>query len=217
MGFEMEDQMKQIFCASMVALLLLWAWPTLAELDFSDMTLEELYEARDALDRRIDELEGQQGVRSYEIGVDMPAGDYVLIEKGNAMFASLAIQSPGASAAQHMSKLVSGQAVVRLEKGSKITISGLTAWPLGSEPDRNGEDGTIGEGGYLVGVQLPAGDYVAQPQDLAPLSSYSVYTGILGTDAQLTQFQLLHEATPLTLKDGDYVELSGCSIIPEEQ
>ena len=64
MGFEMEDQMKQIFCASMVALLLLWAWPTLAELDFSDMTLEELYEARDALDRRIDELEGQQGVRS---------------------------------------------------------------------------------------------------------------------------------------------------------
>ena len=78
-------------------------------------------------------------------------------------------------------------------------------------------EGPWGEGGYLVGVQLPAGDYVAQPQDLAPLSSYSVYTGILGTDAQLTQFQLLHEATPLTLKDGDYVELSGCSIIPEEQ
>ena len=46
----------------------------------------------------------------------------------------------------------------------------------------------------------------------APLASYSIYGGILGTGAQLLKFEVLHDAVTLDLTDGDYIVLSGCEL-----
>ena len=75
------------------------------------------------------------------------------------------------------------------------------------------EDGAVGEGAYLVGKQLPAGDYLVSAMDKAPLSSYSVYSGILGSGKEeLIKFEVLHGEAELTLAAGDYVELSGATM-----
>ena len=63
---------------------------------------------------------------------------------------------------------------------------------------------------------LPAGRYAARPAEKAPLSSYSVYSGILGTGAQLLKFEVLHETVALELQEGEYVELSGCTLTRQE-
>ena len=66
-------------------------------------------------------------------------------------------------------------------------------------------DGLVCEGAYLVGKQLPAGDYRVVMADKAPLSSYSVYSGIVGSGKEeLIKFEVLHGETELTLEAGDY-------------
>ena len=76
-----------------------------------------------------------------------------------------------------------------------------------------GEDGVVAEGAYLVGRQLPAGDYLVSAMDKAPLSSYSVYSGIVGSGKEeLIKFEVLHGQSEVTLATGDYIELSGATM-----
>ena len=78
------------------------------------------------------------------------------------------------------------------------------------------EEGVYPEGAYLVGLDVPAGDYTVAPVDKAPLSSYSVYSGILGTDARTLKFEVLRTEAACALHDGEYIELSGCTLRPAD-
>lgn len=215
-------RMKRVFCAALAALMLtLGGAQATPGPDFSGMTLEELYEARAELDAAISALEGSEAAVYYEdgsylVGEDIPEGDYVLLEREDAVFASVVVRNgESTDAALILHKLVTGRADIRLTKGTWVTFSELRVCPLGAEPEALGPDGCVGEGAYLVGRQLPPGRYTVTPEDRAPLSSYSVYTDMLGTQAQLIKFEVLHEAVALNLSEGDYVELSGCSMSPE--
>ncbi len=215
-------RMKRVLCVALaLSLLAMGGAEATAGLDFSGMTLHELYDARAELDAAIAALEGDGDATFYEdgsylVGVDIPEGDYVLLERENAVFASVAIRDDdSADAAPILHKLVIGRAVIRLTRGTWVTFSELRVCPLGHEPEAWCPDGSVGEGAYLVGRQIAPGRYTVTPLDRAPLSSYSVYTDILGTQAQLIKFEVLHEAVALNLSEGEYVELSGCALYPE--
>ena len=209
--------MKRILCACLAALLL-WAAAAAmaAEYDFSGLTLEQLYDVRGQVDKAIEAQESAGEANfyddgSYLVGTDLPEGDYVLIEQEDALFASVVVRAGGsADDALILHKLISGQADIHLKKDTWVTLSEVRARPL--EASETPACDGVGEGAYLVGVQLPAGRYLATAKDRAPLSSYSIYSGILGTDAQLTKFEVLHGEVELELADGDYIELSGCTI-----
>ena len=189
--------------------------------DFSGLSLEELYEVRSQLDAEILEAERASGMQVYEsgsyvVGTDIPAGDYVLVENSDAVFASVIVRSGSSEDADLVAyHLINNRAVIRLRAGTWLTLSEATACPLGMAGDYlMGK--LSGEGGYLVGSMLPAGRYIVSPMEKAPLSSYSVYDGILGTDARLTKFEALSDNVEIELGEGDYIELSGCTIdMPE--
>lgn len=185
-------------------------------LDIGDMTLEELYTARAAIEARIDELEQSDDAQvydsgSYLIGTDIPAGDYLMVENDDAVFASVIVREgvteDSGLVAHH---LINRQAVAHLDEGKWMTLTESRAYPLSQAA--MDFDGVAGEGGYLVGVTLPAGRYNVVLDDKAPLSSYSVYDGVLGSNEQLLKFEVIREATELALSDGEYVELSGCRL-----
>ena len=188
-----------------------------AELDLGDWTLDELYAAREAIDARINALEQSEGARSYDsgsylIGRDIPAGDYVLVENEDAVFASVIVREGVTEDSGLISHhLINRQAVVRLAEGRWMTLTEARAIPLAQARMR---EGAAGEGGYLVGATLPAGRYRVCLSDRAPLSSYSVYDGVLGSGEQLLRFEVIREETELTLNDGEYIELSGCRLEP---
>jgi hypothetical protein len=214
---------KRILSAGLAALLLAAGTGALAaQFNFSGLELEELYQVREELDRAISALENRAEAApcadgTYRVGVDLPEGDYVLREREDAMLASVVIRAGDSSDSPLLlHKLVNGQAVVHLVRDTWVTLSELRAWPMGSEPLTGREDGSVGEGAYLVGEQLPAGSYRATRDEKAPLSNYSVYSGILGTNAVLTRFEILREDGELTLEDGDYIELNGCVLSPIE-
>lgn len=212
--------MKARIILPMCVALLLMSAASAAQLDFSALTLEELYSAREAIDQRISALEHSEGVRvydsgSYLIGVDIPAGDYVLVENDDAVFASVIVREgvteDSGLVSQH---LINRQVVMRLEEGKWLTLTEAQAYPLNQVS--MDENGAVDEGGYLVGATLPAGRYTVDIIDKAPLSSYSVYDGLLGANEQLLKFEVIREATQLTLNEGEYIELSGCRLTPNK-
>lgn len=216
-----EVAMMLRLCAAFTALLLLLTGTGAqaeAQYDFDDLTLEELYEVRAKLDDRIEALESAEAVHSYGagvycVGVDIPEGDYAIIEEPNAMFASVVVRrEEDSNSALILHKLITGQADISLRRDTWVTLSEVRAWPLGKEPSRAGADGTLPEGAYLVGVQLPAGRYRIARLETAPLSSYTLYAGIPGDTGKLMRFEVIHDPMELDLEEGDYIELSGCTL-----
>ena len=187
-----------------------------AELDLNGMSLEKLYAVRDQVNSRIAEMEQGHDEKvylngTYCVGREIPEGDYVVFENEDAMFASLIVREDAAEDSGLVSHhIVNGQAVIRLNVDTWVTLSECRAYPLKLAPVS--PEGPWGEGGYLVGATLPEGTYQCTIVDMAPLSSYSVYDGILGTDAHLTKFEVLREAATLELHAGEYIELSGCGL-----
>ena len=190
-----------------------------SDFDYSTLSISELYELREQLDELIEAKEAEGSVGFYEdgtylVGSDLPVGDYAIQERENAMFASVVVRA-GKTADDPLilHKLISGQADVHLVRNTWVTFSEVRAWPLGAEPSLMSEDGVVGEGAYLVGKQLPEGNYRVSVADRAPLSSYSVYSGIVGSGKEeLIKFEVLHAETVLTLETGDYIELSGATM-----
>ena len=187
--------------------------------DLSGMSLQELYNLRDQIDGRIREMESDvDGIiydsGSYVIGRDMPAGDYVLIENEDAMFASVIVRENDSENSDLLiHHLISSQCVARLSEGMWVTLSEAKALPLSQA--RPVEVESIVDGGYLVGVTAPAGAFVVSPAENAPLSSYSIYDDILGTHAQLQKFEIIREPISIELNEGEYVEFSGCALSNE--
>ncbi len=206
-------------CFLALALLAACCAARAAEIDLSGLSLAELYALRTQLDEAIEAREADAGTGFYEdgtylVGFDLPAGDYAVQERDNAMFASIIVRT-GESVDDPLivHKLVSGQADVHLARNTWVTFFEVRAWPLGAEPSLMQENGVVGEGAYLVGKQLPEGSYTVSVEGKAPLSSYSVYSGILGSGQEtLTKFEVIHADTELTLAAGDYVELSGATM-----
>lgn len=186
--------------------------------ELSNMKLPALYALRDEVNARIAELEqGERqslyGSGTYTVGRDIPEGDYLLLENENAMFASVIVRDSDSENANLIShNLINRQCVMRLTANTCLTLSEASACPI--EQATPVENQTTGEGGYLVGALLPAGTYAVRPVDNAPLSSYSVYDGIMGTGAQLIKFEVLHGSVEIELNDGEYIELSGCALGP---
>lgn len=211
--------MNRVLCI-VAALALLLMPAARGEYDIDCMSLESLYTLREAVNARISELEQAASQKvydsgTYKVGSDIPIGDYVLMENEGAVFASVIVRTDESEDSDLVSHhLINGQAVIRLREDTWLTLSEARAYPLSQAP--RDDDGVYGEGGYWVGQTLPAGTYALSPADKAPLSSYSVYDGILGTDAQLTKFEVLHGTIAITVRAGEYIELSGCGLGPNE-
>ena len=192
-----------------------------AGIDVSGLSLEELKALRDQITARIEELEADSPhvyeSGTYAVGSDIPAGIYLVVEDEYGIFPSVIVRE-GATADSHLEnyELIINQAVMQLNAGTYVTFNDSIAYPYDSAPEMGLVDGVGDEGGYWVGVQIPAGSYRIEANDKAPLSSYSIYTGILGTEAQLVRFELVYDPIETELVTGQYIALSGCSIYAQE-
>ena len=91
-----------------------------AEIDIDSLSLDSLYALRDQVNARISKLEQTSDQQiydsgTYSVGSDIPAGDYVVIENQDAMFASVIVREDAdedSDLASH--HLINGQAAIRL-------------------------------------------------------------------------------------------------------
>ena len=191
-----------------------------SDIDLSGATLEELRELRDRIDRQIESMETVEDKRyesgTYAVGIDIPVGTYLVLEEERGIFPSVTIRrGPEATSELLGYELIVNQAVLQLTAGTYLTLNDAVAYPFDRAPAISFEDGVGEEGGYWVGVQIPAGRYRIVPDDKAPLSNFSVYSGVVGTNPQTLRFELIYEPVELDLETGQYVVLSGCTLQAE--
>ena len=187
------------------------------DLDLSQATLEELYDLLARVTRQIDLLKTDNSSfyasGTYAVGTDIPVGVYLVLEEDHAIFPSVMVrQGPAAESALNSYEMIINQAVIQLTAGTYVTFNDAIAYPFDSAPDAGLTKGVGAEGGYWVGIQIPAGHYLVTADEKAPLSSFSLYSGVLGTNAQLLRFELVYDPIELYLETGQYIALSGCSI-----
>ena len=189
-------------------------------IDLSQATLEELRALRERVNQRITELETNDNrlyeSGTYAVGIDIPAGIYLVLEEEHSIFPSITLRRGATADSQLISyEMIINQAVIQLTAGTFFTITDAVAYPFDRAPDSGLQDGIGEEGGYWVGVQIPAGRYRIVPDDKAPLSNFSIYSGVLGTGAQTLRFELIYDPLEVDLETGQYIVLSGCSLYSE--
>ena len=189
-------------------------------IDLTGASLQELLDLRERINKQIAALESN-GSRFYEsgtyaVGIDIPVGIYLILEEEHSIFPTLTVRQGASADSQLLNyEMIINQAVVQLTAGTYLTISDAVAYPFDSAPESGLVDGIGAEGGYWVGVQIPAGRYLVVPDEKAPISNFSVFSGILGTNAQTLRFELIHEPVELEMETGQYVVLSGCTLQAE--
>ncbi|MDO4355539.1 MAG: hypothetical protein Q4E13_03375 [Clostridia bacterium] len=203
-------------CACALALTLLNG-SALAEItiDPATATLEELIEARDRIDAEIDARRIAEAASfasgSYVVGEDMPAGSYVIYPDESSRVSSIAVRALVKDEEQLVAfESVRVQAVVEVSDGQTLELTNATAMPLefSDAVDLSAED--VCNGGYLVGVHLPAGTYRLAPVKDALLPSYSVQNAPTGRTASILAFAVIHESVEITLEEGNYIQLTNC-------
>lgn len=151
---------------------------------------------------------------SYTVGTDMAPGQYAIYPDEDARVSSLSIHSLEKDEWVLSSfEVVRVQLAAEFHEGEQIDLVNAHAVPLSSSRavDPSSE---ICNGGYVVGVHLPAGTYVLSPTVDALLSSYSLQTGPVGAQVSILGFSVIHESVEITLEDGNYIQLINCLLTP---
>lgn len=146
----------------------------------------------------------------YKIGTDMPAGEYVLIGNSGGAYFQLSKDSTGTLDSIIANDLFSNRAYITVSDGQYFEFKNAKAYPTASAPAVEPVNGTLEEGMYRVGLDVPAGEYkVTAPGDgYVEVSKNSSHTldSIVSND-------LFSGEKYVSFKDGQYIKLRGASLI----
>lgn len=144
----------------------------------------------------------------YKVGVDMPAGEYVLVGNSLAYF-QIAKDSTGQLESIIANDNFSNRSIITVKDGQYVTLTRCTAYAFKDAPKVNLESGFLPQGMYKVGVDLPAGEYkvIADGMGYMEVSSNSNHdlNAIVSND----NFQ---GEKYITVKDGQYLKLTRAKI-----
>jgi hypothetical protein len=96
---------------------------------------------------------------NYKVGVDMPAGEYVIAGSGYLQIAS---DSTGSFESIVENDNYSNRTIVVVSDGQYIEFSGQ-AYTWNDAPKIDTSTGTLPSGKYKVGIDIPAGEYKIAP------------------------------------------------------
>ncbi|MHB9150157.1 MAG: hypothetical protein ACYC33_08800 [Thermoleophilia bacterium] len=146
----------------------------------------------------------------YKVGADIPAGEYVLIAGAGSAYFQITKDSSGTLESIVANDNFSNQSIVTLKDGQYITSNDARLVPSAQAVPAELVDGRLPEGMYRVGFDLPAGEYKVIPDGSGyfEIDSNSSHTleGIISNENFDTERYV-------TVKDGQYLKLSGASVV----
>ena len=149
-------------------------------------------------------------VGQYKVGSDIPVGEYLAIGKGYLELS----KTPNANIAK--GELVfndnfDGQCYIDAQDGEYIKILGeLKLYPADSAPKILPDNGTIPQGQFKVGTDIPAGEY----KIIAENNGYfEISTGTRRDTGKIIKNQFVPTASSLyaTVENGQYLRLKNSS------
>lgn len=152
----------------------------------------------------IENLPQTWGDGMYKVGVDIPAGEYVLITDiyGHGYFA---INSDSSGDSILNNDNFATNAIVTVIDGQYLELSGCLAYKLGEEPTLD----TTDEGTFKVGVHISAGEYKIHSDG----SGYVEVGTSSAADYEIVTNDNFEGDSYITVSDGQYLKLSGAHIV----
>lgn len=149
----------------------------------------------------------------YKIGVDLPAGEYIIISEGLLpAYYQMSSDSSGSLESIVSNDNFSGNRYITVREGQYLEIRGSRAYALDKAPGLKPADGKYGEGMYKVGKDIDAGEYKVTPEEGAVSSYVEVAKDSKGTLDSIVSNDNFQAEKYITINDGQYIKLVGCYI-----
>lgn len=148
----------------------------------------------------------------YKVGTDLPAGEY-LIESDTMDYMEVANDSTGELDSIVTNENYTNRVYVTVSDGQYLTFGG-TAIPVAEAPAFQSENGAYPEGQYLVGKDIPAGEYKISvlADNITGYGYVEVSSDSSGSLDSIVSNANIESDTYQTISDGQYLTLSGCEI-----
>nr|WP_317413971.1 hypothetical protein [uncultured Solibaculum sp.] len=150
----------------------------------------------------------------YEIGVDLPAGEYVLIpeDADQGGYFSVTYSEPGSGGATFANGMVLNRSIVTVKDYFYLSTERCTIYPIEEAPPVDTSSGVLSSGMYLVGADIPAGTYTVRP-DEGKTGLVSIESDSLHQPNSVLDTQRFDSETSITVQDGQYLVLTSSQLI----
>lgn len=155
----------------------------------------------------------QEGI--YEVGTDIPAGQYMLIDNANtdARWASFVYSTDPEFVNVIKTEYFNNYNLIQVNEGEYLRLQRCRAVPLEFAPTIEPTNNAFEEGYYTVGVHIPSGTYELQNPSTTDGGYCLVYSDL--RRISYTYYDMPPEQTNvmIQLSDGNLVYLAGCKMI----
>jgi hypothetical protein len=138
----------------------------------------------------------------YEVGVDIPPGEYVIFGSGY-----MSVSSDAAGVNIMANDIYRNMRYITVKERTYFEFGDGKAYPLESAPVADVSSGILSEGMYKAGRDIPAGEY-----KVSALTSgfWTVYGDSSG--GSIVAIENFEEDSLVTVRDGEYLQLRGCEL-----
>ena len=149
------------------------------------------------------------GAGQYKTGVDIEAGEYVLLTDSMAYF-EIAGDSTGKLESIIANDNFTNRSIITVSDGQYLKLTGCKMYAFTDAPAVEITGGILPQGMYKVGSDIEAGEYKVVPDGSGYVevssSSRHILTDIISND-------ILSGEQYITVNDGQYLKLSGAHLI----
>lgn len=145
---------------------------------------------------------------TYKIGVDMPAGDYMLINTGQSAYYAICSDPNGDDIINNDN--FNYNSIITVIDGDYLELSRCNAFSL-DEFNNQIELNTDGEGMFLVGTHIPAGEYKIEVTSEGNHGYYAILNDTREGDIQSNDN--FEGSRYIEVSEGDILELSRCRLV----
>lgn len=146
---------------------------------------------------------------NYKVGVDIPAGTYVLIPNSSKSKAYFSYSSDPNGRDIIENDNFAGNSIIQINTGEYLELSRCTAYPIESAPEIKPQNGILADGFYIVGIHIPAGEYkVITNSDSR--GYYCLYNDIRRDDIESNDN--FENSRYIFIEEGQYLLLNRCHL-----
>jgi hypothetical protein len=146
----------------------------------------------------------------YKVGPDVPAGEYLLYSDGGSAYFQVSKDSSGSLESIISNDNFQGTRYVTVKDGQYIELRSSKMLPVSEAPVQEPQSGQYKDGMYKVGRDIKAGEYKVKSSGSS--AYYEVASNSGGGIQSIVSNDNFEGEKYITVKDGQYLKLNGCSI-----
>ncbi len=137
---------------------------------------------------------------TYKIGTDLPAEEYVFLATTGSLNSIISNDN------------VTGHTYITVNEGEYLKLRGGEAYAVSEAPSLTPKDGVYKDGTYIVGKDIPSGEYKVTVNSNMGMGYIEVSSDSRGVLNSIITNDNIMEDSYITVQDGQYLKLSGAEI-----